>query len=369
MKKIRILYVGLSSNIGGIETLIYNLVKDIDKSKFNISFLIDKDITMPYVDYYKENNFKIYRTENRKNNYLKYIKDLKEIFLSNSFDIIHINIMSYSLFERIILSLKYSNAKVIVHSHNGGFYKNKYLRTQILDKIGRIFLKKYDKKIIKIACGKKAGNFAFKNNYEVFYNGIDIKKFKFSLKNRKEFREKYNYKNNDIVVGLVASLTNPKNHKFLIDIFYEMKKIDKNVKLLLIGDGYLKDKIKNKIIKYNLEDSVTLIEKSYEVDKIYSLMDVYVMPSLYEGLSISLCEAQINGLKCYTSTEVDRESDITGNTTFLSLKSSSKKWANEILKDYKRDKDVMKKINKNFTLENSQKKFYELYLKLGGKDD
>ena len=150
MEKIKILYEGLSENLGGIETFIYNLYKNIDNEKFEISFLIDKGLKIPYQEEYENNGCKFYRIENRKNNYIKYLNELKNVYKNGYFDIIHINIMSYSLFERITYACKYSKANIIVHSHNAGFSKDcVYKKTKVLDKIGRIFAKKYNNRINK----------------------------------------------------------------------------------------------------------------------------------------------------------------------------------------------------------------------------
>lgn len=364
MKRIRILYEGISANLGGIETFIYNLYKKINKEKFEISFLIDKGLKIAYQEEYEKDGCKFYEIENRKKNYFKYLKELKQVYQNNNFDIIHINIMSYSLFERIIYACKYSKAKVIIHSHNGGFSKDcAYKKTMLLDKIGRLFIKKYNNKLIKIACGEKAGKFAFKNNkFEIFNNGIDIDKFRFSELNRKLIRNELKISGKETVLGLIGMFNNPKNHTFLIDIFNEYKKMDNNSKLILIGDGYLRNEIKEKVHKLNLDDSVLFLGKRYDVERLYSAMDIYVMPSLYEGLSISLCEAQINGLKCYTSDDVDKDSNITGNVKFISLKETAETWAKEIFSlDNKRDSDALQKIPDNFNSEVSYKKLSEFY--------
>lgn len=366
MKKIKILYEGLSENLGGIETFIYNLYKNIDKEKFEISFLLDEKVKIPFQEEYENGGCKFYRIGNRKSNYFKYLKDLKAVYMNNKFDIIHINIMSYSVFERITYACKYSNASIIVHSHNGGFSRScKYKKTILLDKIGRIFVKKYEKKIIKVACGEKAGKFAFKDNkFTIFYNGIDIEKFKFSEENRFKIRNFMNIKDDTVVIGLVAMFSNPKNHTFLIDIFKEYFKLNNNSKLVLVGEGYLKKEIEEKVKSLNLIENVIFLGKRLDVNLLYSAMDIYVMPSLYEGLSISLCEAQINGLRCYTSDSVDKSSDITGNVEFISLKDDALTWAKKINENHFRDKYVLKKIPEEFISERSYKKIFDFYKNL-----
>ncbi len=366
MKKIKILYEGLSENLGGIETFIYNLYRNMDKEKFEIAFLLDKEVKIPFQREYENGGCKFYRIENRKSNYVKYLKELKEVYIYNKFDIIHINVMSYSIFERITYACKYSDAKIIVHSHNGGFSKKcKYRKTKILDQVGRIFVKKYEKKIIKVACGEKAGRFAFKNSeFTIFFNGIDISKFKFSVENRLKIRNSMNITDEEVVIGLVAMFNNPKNHTFLIDIFNEYFKLNNNTKLMLVGDGYLKKAIEDKVRKLNLTKNVMFLGKRVDVNLLYSAMDVYVMPSLYEGLSISLCEAQINGLKCYTSNDVDKKANITGNVDFISLKNSASIWAQKINENHIRDERALEKVPEEFIDKNAYKRIFNFYKNL-----
>ena len=361
MRKIKILFEGLSSNLGGIETFIYNLYSNMDKNKFEISFLVDKNMKIAYYDEYEKDNIKFYYTENRKKNYLKYLHDLKDIYSNNKFDYIHINIMSYSLFERITYACKYSNAQVIVHSHNGG-YTNKLYRTRFLHQIGKFMIRKC--KFIKVACGEKAGKFMFGNQkFVIFNNGIDIDKFKYNLNNRKKIRKELNIADDTFVIGLVAAFLEVKNHNFIIAIFKEYLQFNTNSLLLLVGEGPLKDLIKNKVKYYNIEDKVLFLGKRDDTDKLYSAMDCYVMPSFSEGLSISLCEAQVNGLKCYTTDGVDKDSNITGNVDFLSLNKSSKEWAEYIYKsNNKRDKDVLNKIPDEFNSQKSYEKVYHFYI-------
>ena len=360
MRKIKILFEGLSSNLGGIETFIYNLYSNMDKNKFEISFLVDKNMKIAYYDEYEKDNIKFYYTENRKKNYLKYLHDLKDIYSNNKFDYIHINIMSYSLFERITYACKYSNAQVIVHSHNGG-YTNKLYRTRFLHQIGKFMIRKC--KFIKVACGEKAGKFMFGNQkFVIFNNGIDIDKFKYNLNNRKKIRKELNIADDTFVIGLVAAFLEVKNHDFIIEVFKEYLQFNNNSILLLVGEGPLKDLIKNKVKYYNIEDKVLFLGKRDDTDKLYSAMDCYVMPSFSEGLSISLCEAQVNGLKCYTTDGVDKDSNITGNVEFLSLNKNRKEWAENIYNNNERDNNVLEKIPNDFNSNYSYKKICDYYI-------
>ncbi len=360
MEKIKILYEGLSPNIGGIETYIYNLVKNINKEKYDIYLLKIKGTTIAFEDEYKKMKITILECEDRKKSYSKYLKDLKNIYQQNQFDYIHINLMNYSPYERITYAYKYSNSQVILHSHNGSSDKTKWnKRSIILDYIGRKKVKKYP--TLKVACGQQAGEFMFPNHkFTIFNNGVDIDKFKFNQKNRTEIRKKLKIKDDETVFGLVAGFFSVKNHSFLIDVFKELN--IKNSKLILIGEGPLKEDVNKKVHDYNMEDKVLFLGRRLDTHKIYSALDIYLMPSLGEGLSISLVEAQVNGLKCYTSNTVDKNSNITGNVEFLSLEKSPKDWANYILsRNNQRDEKVLDKIPNEFNAKKSCEKVFQFY--------
>lgn len=362
MKKIKILFEGLSQNIGGIENYVYNLYKNIDKSKYDISFLVDGDIKIAYYDQYKSEGCDFFYTENRKKSYTKYLKDLKKIYSENQFDIIHINVMSYSLFERITMACKYSKAKIIVHSHSTGYAKG-YCKTKLLHQIGKIFVR--NKKFYKVACGEDAGNYMFgKNDFSIINNGVDTERFKYSEENRKEIRDEFNIDETTTVLTNVGAFFPVKNHSFLIDIFNEYLKINPKSLLLLVGEGFLKEKIEAKVEDLKIQNSVIFAGKRGDVNKIYSASDAYVMPSISEGLSVALCEAQANGLKCFTSDGVDKKTNISGNVEFISLKEDGKYWAEYISKNLSRDYEVLDKIKDEYTLKKSCEAMYKYYDKI-----
>lgn len=364
MDKIKILYEGVSNNLGGIENYIHNLYKYMDKDKFEVSFLIQKGMKIAYHEEYEKDGVKFFEVEDRKKNYFKYLSDLKNVYKNNKFDFIHIHIMSYSLFERITYACKYSNAKVIVHCHNGGFSKDsKYKKTILLDKIGRLFVHRYRKKLIKAACSQKAGEFAYKNEqFIILDNGVDVKRFLFNKEKRAELRAKNGFKDEEFLMLLVGMFNDFKNHKFLVQVFSEYFKLDKNAKLILVGEGYLQDDIKKQVKELKQEANVVFLGKRLDVDDILSMCDVYVMPSKSEGISIALIEAQINGLKCYTSDQVDEKSDITGNVSFLSLEDSPQIWAKKIYESNNcRDKGVLSKIPIQFDCRKANQVVFELY--------
>lgn len=361
-KKIKILFQGLSTNLGGIETYLYNLCRNIDRNKFEISFMVfDYGKKVCFEDELINLGAKIYKITPRTKNYFKFKKDLKNLYKNNEFDFIHFNLMDFSCFERITLANKYSKAKIIIHSHNAGFGKNISKKTRILHQIGKFKLRKIE--YLKVACGEQAGKWMFKDEaFEVFYNGIDIEKFTFNNQYREEIRDELQIDYNTILIGLVGKFEKQKNHEFLIKIFYEYIKYNDNCKLVLIGEGSLKQNIIKQVEEFNISENVIFLGKREDTYKIYSAMDFFLMPSLYEGLSIALVEAQVNGLKCYTSDSVDINSNISGNVEFLPLQKSAKYWAEYIFKNkIDRDINILKKIPEKFDSKKSYEKVFKFY--------
>ena len=244
MNKIKILLTGMSDNLGGIETYIYNLYKNADKEKFEFSFLVfDYGKKVCYEKELEKKGVKFYKITPRTKNYFKFLKDLKEVYKNNKFDYIHFNLMDFSCFERITYANKYSKAKIIIHSHCGSsnYLKGNHLRTAILNKLGKYKIRKIP--YIRAACGKQAGEYMFGlEEYLIFNNGIDLEKFKYNQASRQQIRSGLNIKNDTIVIGLIAAFLPVKNHSFLIEIFSEIIKQKKNYKLFLIGIGPTQDK-------------------------------------------------------------------------------------------------------------------------------
>ena len=363
MKKIKILYIGLSSNLGGIETYLHNLFKYMDKSKFEINFLVFKGKKVCFYDELKKSGIKIFEITHRKDNYVQFLKDLKELFSNNEFDFIHFNLMDFSCFERIIYANKYSNARIIIHSHNAGFGKNISLKTRILHKIGKLTTKNID--CLRIACGEEAGRWMFeKKDFKIFNNGINIEKFSYSEENRTLIREELEIKNDTTVIGLVGKFEKQKNHKFLIKIFNEYHKLNKNSKLILVGEGSLLKNIKKQVNNLDLKDDVIFLGKRMDSYKIYSALDIFLMPSLYEGLSIAITEAQVNGLKCYTSSNVDKACNFSNNVEFLDLNIGEKEWAERIYRQVIiREKNILKTIPQKYNIKFSSESLFNYYEK------
>lgn len=177
-------------------------------------------------------------------------------------------------------------------------------------------------------------NFDFrkKTKYEIVKSEIDGEKYLYNIDKRKEVREKYNINEEDIVIGNIGRLCKQKNQEFLIKVFIELSKINKNVKLCLIGTGKQENKIKRIINKNDLKNQVIIIEKENNIENMYQMFDCYVSTSKYEGYGLTIYEALCASLKCFIPIDVSVNFD-NKNIIKMSLNDSPHKWAETINKE------------------------------------
>lgn len=357
MKK-KILCFGLSSNIGGIEMFIYNFYKEINKEKFDFDFVVFED-NVAFEEEFLANS-KIYKLIPRSKNYFKYIYSLILFFFQhNNYDVIHINLMTNSSIEPLILS-KLFGKKSIVHSHSE--WKGNNIITKILHYLNKPFVMYLSDH--RVACSVEAGQWLFGNqSFDIIPNAIEPKLFRFDNTKRDAIRKMLDLEDT-FTIGHIGKFVDTKNHTFIIDIFHEIHKVNKNAKLVLVGEGELKSKIHDKICSLNLENSVLLLGKRLDIPELLMGMDAFIFPSVFEGLPISLVEAQATGLNCFVSENITEEIILTNLVQRIKLTNTSEVWANCIL-----SKDIAKKreefnntiYKSEFNINNAVKKVEEIY--------
>lgn len=360
---IRVLQVFASLNRGGAEAVIMNLYREIDKSKVQFDFIVNKS-NSAYA-YEKEINDlggRIYYLPQYSGfNTVDYIKKWESILDEHpEWQILHSHHTSPAF-----IYLNIANKKGIVtiaHSHIAGVEKNvksslkRLMRYPIRYQADFLF-----------ACSSKAAEHMYgkkHNETVIFNNAINIEKFKFDLRDRAIKRKELNI-NGKFVVGHIGRFDIQKNHTFLIDIFQDVIKVNKNSVLLLIGEGILMDSIKNKVAELKLQDNVIFLGVRSDIPELLSGMDVLVFPSLYEGLPVSLIEAQANGIKIIASDTITSEVNITNEIEFLSLNNSAIQWAETILKNdggYKRLSTEDKIQNAGYDVKKNAQWLKEFYL-------
>ena len=350
---------------GGVEAVILNYFRNINKSKFVFDFVIDSDSTdNNFINEIQELGGTIIKCPPYQKLH-KYNKFLYKLFKEKKYDIVHSNINTLSVFP--LRMAEKAGIKIrIAHSHSTS--NPKEWKKNLLKNILRPFSKKYAN--VYFACSELAGRYLFGNKafdegkVIVFNNAIDIEKFKYNEEKRKEIRKKLNIKNDTFVIGHIGRFVAQKNHTFLIDIFNEMHKENENSVLLLIGQGTLQNEIKEKVDKLGLANSVKFIGQVTNANDYYNAMDVFVLPSLYEGLPVVGVEAQANGMQCYFSTDMTKETKVLEKTEFVSLKLNAKEWSKKIIKDLDKNKreDTEKEMTeKGFNIKKESKKLEKIY--------
>lgn len=325
---IRILHVVSGMSTGGLETMIMNWYRNIDRNVIQFDFLVHHSERCFYDDEIEDYGGRIYRlTFSNDHNIIKYLRDLNSFFAKHSKDykVIHGHHSSYGIFY-LKYAKKYGIPTRISHSHIASFSKNK--TGFVLFLLSRGY-KKYAN--IHFACSHAAGKYMYgNNNYQVINNGIDTYRFRFSLDARQQIREHMHLENKSVCIH-VGRFHDQKNHSFLIDVFGEYQKINPDSVLLLIGGGPLQSMIKAKVNKMGMSESVHFLNKIDNVYDYLSAADIFIFPSLYEGLPLTLVEAQASGLPIICSSNVTHETKLTENYYELSLNETSQTWALKIV--------------------------------------
>lgn len=342
----RILQIVSTLNRGGTETMIMNHYRKIDKSMMQFDFLVHGNIKGDYEDEILESGGKIFRAPLiRPWTYPKYFKWLDAFFKehANDFHAVHGHIQENTGFA-LHFAKKHGIQRRIASSHVAPQKKDYKF---IFRKFASFFLKK--SLTGALACGTNAGKALFGDlPFEIFRNAINTDDFSFNPETRKHLRNQLNLSDNCFVIGHVGRFDYAKNQGFIIDCFNELYKKQNDAVLILIGNGSTFDSLSEKIKMMESKNNIFLLGKQTNINEWIQVFDLFIMPSIYEGLPVSVVEAQAAGLPCILSDTIDRECDITGNVKFLSLQTPLSEWCQEIInfQDFNR-LDVRKKIIDN----------------------
>lgn len=372
---IRVLHIVNSLGQGsGVMSFIMNLYRNIDREKIQFDFIVGTSKEPNYEKEIRNLGGYIYnipapRSLNIKK-YLNYKEEISSFFQKNeyNYEIIHSHVPIMNTFYFPIA--KKNNIKHrIVHSHSTKSSSKKIsrLRNSVL------LLPVKRQSTIYFACSEEAGEFLFgrkkilaKKVY-IINNAIDTKKFKYNPIIAETVKKELNIEE-EFVIGHIGRFANEKNHLFLIDVFAEIVKIKSNSVLLLIGDGELVDVVKEKVQRLDLTNKVKFLGIKENINQLLQSMDVFILPSHFEGLGIVTIEAQSAGVPCFVSTNVPSNVDVTNIITHLSLKESPKIWAKEIIENNLNQPKYVDKskyteeiIKSNYDIERSAKWLTEFY--------
>lgn len=333
---LRVLQVGMTRNLGGIETYLIEQFRHLDKSKIDYDFVnITGEYSICYEDEILASGSKIFKVVSRHKNPLLHYWQWFNILLQHKgvYDVIVLNTNSLEYVFPLVLGKVFGIPVRVIHSHNSGFENKQGLARRLLVGMNKKLLAWSAN--LRFACSQFAGQWMFKDNpYHVIYNAIDIHKYDADLAVRNEMRQALNL---DTALTLlhVGRFSYQKNHSFLLDIFKEVHSIQPDSVLLLVGDiteesEFLRD-VKRKIGEYGLENSVRLLGRRDDVNRIMQAADVLVMPSFFEGLTVVGIEAQACDLPLLLSDTVTKELGLLPSTQFISLDAGAKAWAEVIV--------------------------------------
>lgn len=364
-KPVKVLYVnGNILKCGGIEAFMMNYFRHIDSSKVHIDFLVHGYEKGVYDEEIIAAGSKILHVPRKSKHPIKYQNELKRIFSSGEYKIVHSHCDAMSGWI-LKIAAECAVPVRIAHSHNTQHLTSNKFKI-IVNDYAKSLIPKYATHLY--ACSEAAGDWLFGKNakYEVINNAIFVEKFKFDLVNRKKIRHELSIEN-EYVIGHIGRFDYQKNQGFLILVFAKLKRICPNCKLVFVGEGCMRNDIEELAKAYGISSDVTFMGARTDTNAIYSAFDVFVLPSHFEGLPVVGVEAQANGLKCVFSKNVTEDTKMTNQVTFLPLENIDA-WVQELSKPMVRTFESINQIKKlGYDIQNEAYKLQKKYIQYYGE--
>lgn len=327
---LRVLHVFAWFNQGGIENFVMNVYRNIDRSKVQFDFAFPISRKGYFDDEVNSLGGNIYFFDSEKKSFRNFYRNLRRIINDHGpYAAVHSHLYYFSGY--ILFIAKLCGVKIrISHSHD----TVKGRKQTIIRKIYEKFMSKMIKANATdwLSCSDLAGRYVFgdKIPYHVLYNGIDLNRFLYRPERRIKVRKQLGISDGNKVILNVGRFAEQKNHKFIIDIFKELSNLSNDYRLIMIGTGPLEEDIHEKCRKYGLLDKCFFLHNIQNTEDYYCAADIFLLPSLYEGMGIVCIEAQATGLQTILSNEITKEVAVTDLVHYLDLKDSASKWASNI---------------------------------------
>lgn len=370
MRKVLQILSGLHR--GGIETFIMNVFRNIDRTQVQFDFLL----TFPGGDYEheaRELGGTLYYIPVRSSGIKAFHKSLDDFFRTHGkeYAAVHQHVSSLSSITALHYAKKYGIPVRVLHSHSSSIgevgrdcYKPLHY---ILHNLSKPLVHSYA--TVYLGCSDKAlkwlfGGTGVYRKSEMIKNGIKLADYVFSQEKRTAVRASFGLKD-EIVIGNVGRFDKVKNHAFLIKIFAKILERNPEARLLLVGDGLLRPEIEKEAGEMGIIDNVIMAGLRNDVSHLLSAMDVFVMPSLYEGLPLALVEAQAAGLPIVISNRISGDVRLSGDVDVVSLHESPELWAEHVLSALKNTErtDTSQLIDScGFGIETTVNRLMDLYL-------
>ena len=315
-------------NGDGTAVALMNYYQELIEHGWRIDFLVLKIFECEWLNKVKADGNNIYELPKENKYSYKVSRKIRSIIKEGKYDIVHVNMPGHVGFETLKMARQYGIGKRIFHAHNPR--NNLNLKTVISTKVYDYLLQREATELV--ACSKSAGNSRFGNkDFQVLKNVIDTDRFVYRLEDRRYIREKLHIEKK-VGVGVVGRFAAQKNPEFLLECFAEYNKLNKESVLLWIGDGELQEKIQDRAKNMGLKGACLFVGRKNNIEKWYSAMDLFLLPSKFEGMGIVFLEAQCTGLPCFGSTNVPIETEVTELMHRISLKQEANYWATAMKK-------------------------------------
>ena len=341
----RLLCIVSAMNAGGAETFLMKMYRAIDRNKYQMDFLVNAD-TNYYEKEILEMGGKIYRIPAKSQSLFGWYRGTKKIIHDNRYKYV-IRVCEHSLATLDLLVAKAGGATHLIMRSSNAYSGSK--KSVLLHKIFKVLPMTVPN--VKLAPSTEAAEYTFgkgcveRGKVVLLHNAIDTSIYQFDSAEREKIRKELGIAE-EFVVGHVGRFNQQKNHEFLIDVFFEIKKIRNDAKLILCGKGEKEQEIRNKVEKLGLSDSVLFLGVRSDIPAILSAMDVFVFTSFYEGMPNTVIEAQATGVPCYVSDRVTKEARVTDLVTYLSIEQLPIEWAkicsNQINLNRSKYKEILK---------------------------
>lgn len=355
-----------SLEMGGAQTMVMTLYRAIDRNKIQFDFIVDCDTENIFAKEIQQLGGRIFRLPKFNGRNYRQVRSAWNVFFANhpEYKILHSHVRSYaSLYLPIAKSY---GVKTIIHSHNTS-------NGHGIEAIGKMVLQ-YPLRFQAdyfFGCSEIAGQWLFgrkvvqSDRYFMLKNAVDLDRFSYQQEVRKRIREELAVDDDTLLIGHVGRMNPQKNHHFLIDCFHEIAKGRENAKLILLGDGELREEISQHIARLELENRVLMLGVRENVEDYFSAMDCLVFPSLHEGLPVAIVEAQANGLKCFVSDTVTKEVQLSKLVQYLPIDQGVPAWVSAILDCEQQREDVSEQIkNCGFCVKTSSQWLCDFYVKI-----
>lgn len=364
---VRIAQIVGKMNGGGVEAVVMNYYRHIDRRKVQFDFLVDSDSTLIPREEIESLGGRVFEIPPYQH-VAEYQRELQRLFKEEGWKIVHSHINALSVFP--LRAAKKAGVPVrIAHSHSTsgkGEHAKNALKAVLKTQSNRYPTHRF-------ACSRFAGEWLFGKaaHFEVVYNAIDLDHFRFNAEARAQARADLGLAGNQFAIGHVGRFTAQKNHTFLIDVFTEIAKRRDDAVLLLVGTGEAGASVKALVNERGLTDRIKFLGQRSDVNRLYQAFDAFVLPSLYEGLCLVGVEAQVSGLPCLLSDAITREVDVTGECTFLPI-DTPVEWADAICslskKSYEGRKSTSLDSFANYNIDQQADWLSRRYLQLANGD-